>query len=281
MSKLKLKQQVKRGLLLYLPLMVFLAFVAVPILWTLSLSLKDERQIVGETFRLLPSPLTVANYIYVWTKNKMSLYFINSLQIGGVSVIAIVIFSLLNGYALSRFHFLGKNLFVIALLMTQMIPLMLNIVPIFIMVNKMGISDTKLSLILLNVAENIAFNTLLMRGFISSIPREIDEAAAIDGCSRLQVIYKVIIPVIIPGLVTVAAFAFISCWNEYLLSYTLISTNNKFPISVGLKYLIGEYSVNYCALAAGSVIALIPPVLLFGIVQRYLIEGISAGAVKG
>jgi len=196
-------------------------------------------------------------------------------------VIAIVIFSLLNGYALSRFHFPGKNLFVIALLMTQMIPLMLNIVPIFIMVNKMGISDTKLSLILLNVAENIAFNTLLMRGFISSIPREIDEAAAIDGCSRLQVIYKVIIPVIIPGLVTVAAFAFISCWNEYLLSYTLISTNNKFPISVGLKYLIGEYSVNYCALAAGSVIALIPPVLLFGIVQRYLIEGISAGAVKG
>jgi len=121
----------------------------------------------------------------------------------------------------------------------------------------------------------------MMKSFIGSIPREIDEAAAIDGCNRAQIIFKVILPTVRPGFTTVIAYAFITCWNEYLLSYTLLTDAKKFPISVGLKYLVGEYSTNYAALAAGCIIALIPPILLFAYVQRHLVSGMNAGAIKG
>lgn len=278
---IKVKKGMSRLFLLWIPLLLFIAFISIPLLWALSVSLKNGSDVVNGIFTILPDPVTFGNYIYVWTKNNISVYFGNSMLISSVSIIVIVICAVLNGYALSRFQFRGKNVFIVLLLMTQMVPIMINLPAIYILVRTLHLADSRIAIILLNIAGSIPYNTLLMKGFIGGVPKEIDEAARIDGCNRAQVIYKIVLPVVVPGIVTVAAFAFISCWNEYLLSYSLLNTSSKFPISVGLKYLIGEYSVNYSALAAGSIIALLPPLLLFGYVQRYLISGMSVGAVKG
>lgn len=277
----KLKRVCENIFLLWLPLLVFIVFIIIPLFWALSVSFKEGKEVINGTFSILPSRFTFENYVYVWKTNKISIYFRNSLIISAASVIFVVLLAMLNGYALSHCQFKGKNAFILILLMTQMVPGILTLTPLFIMIKNMGLTDTRLALVILNIAGGIPYNTLLMKGFIGGVPKELDEAAIIDGCTRGQVITKIIVPVVRPGIVTVAAFSFISCWNEYLTSYTFLSTNTKFPISVGLKYMIGEFSVNYSALAAGSIIALIPPLILFGYVQKYLVSGMSAGAVKG
>lgn len=120
-----------------------------------------------------------------------------------------------------------------------------------------------------------------MRGFISGIPEALEEAAIIDGCTRTEAIFRVVVPVLLPGLVATGAFAFIGCWNEFLFGLMFISDSQKFTLPVGLSYMMGQFNINYGALAAGSVIAFMPPLLLFIFSQKYLVTGLSAGAVKG
>lgn len=260
---------------------VFLIFIGIPLLWALSLSFRDGASVISGEFKILPSPVTLENYVYVWTRNKLNRYFINSLITSFGSVFVIGGLALLNGYALSRFRFKGKQVFMVILLMTQMIPLMFNMSSIFLMMAKLRLTNSLFGICLLHIAAGLPYNSLMMKSFIGGIPKEIDEAAAIDGCTKAQIIFKVILPTVRPGFTTVIAYAFITCWNEYLLSYTLLTDAKKFPVSVGLKYLVGEYSTDYSALAAGCIIALIPPVLLFAYVQKNLVSGMNAGAVKG
>ena len=264
-----------------MPLLCFLFFIGVPLFWALSLSFRNGQSVISGEFKLFPSPATLENYIYVWTRNKLNTFFINSMITSFGSVFFIGMMALFNGYALSRFQFKGKQAFMVILLMTQMIPLIFNMSSIFMMMVKMKLTNSLFGICLLHIAAGLPYNSLMMKSFIGSIPRAIDEAAAIDGCNRAQIIFKVILPTVRPGFTTVIDYAFITCWNEYLLSYTLLTDAKKFPISVGLKYLVGEYSTNYAALAAGCIIALIPPILLFAYVQRHLVSGMNAGAIKG
>ncbi len=229
----------------------------------------------------MPVPFTLGNYSYVWNTVRLSRFFKNSLITSFGAVFIIGIFSLFNGYALSRFNFRFKRLFMVLLMMTQMVPIIFNISSIFLMMTKFKLTNSLFGIILLHIASGLPYNSLMMKSFISSIPKEIDEAAAIDGCNRAQIIARVILPSVKPGFTTVVAYAFITCWNEYLLSYTLLTDSKKFPISVGLKYLVGEFSTDYASLAAGCIIALIPPILLFAYVQKHLVSGLNAGAVKG
>lgn len=277
----KTKKKMIRISTLYLPMAAFLIFIGIPLLWALSLSFREGASVVRGEFQIIPRPATIANYIYVWTSNKLNKYFVNSMITSFGSVFVIGFLALFNGYALSRFNFKGKQAFMVILLMTQMIPLIFNMSSIFLMMVKLKLTNSLFGICLLHIAAGLPYNSLMMKSFIGGVPKEIDEAAAIDGCNRAQVIFKVILPAVRPGFTTVIAYAFITCWNEYLLSYTLLTDAKKFPISVGLKYLVGEYSTDYSALAAGCIIALIPPILLFAYVQKNLVSGMNAGAVKG
>jgi multiple sugar transport system permease protein len=278
---IKLRRAFSSMLLFYIPMTLTLLFVLLPFLWNISTSLKRENDIIGATIRYLPNPITFDNFVRVWSVNKFSVYFLNSLFISLVSIVFVALLSIANGYALSRFKFAGKNAFMLILLSTQMLPVILFIIPLFLIFKSMGIMNTPYALILFYIVSQVTFNTLLMQGFISGIPKEIDEAALVDGAGRFRVIFTIITPVILPGIVATAAFAFIGCWNEFLVAFSFTTSASKFTIPIGLKYLIGQYSVEYGSLAAGSIIGLIPPILLFMYIQRFLIQGLAGGSVKG
>lgn len=166
------------------------------------------------------------------------------------------------------------------LLFTQFIPGAMLIIPLFITFNKLHLINTYWALILVYTTFQVPFNSIIMRGFVSNVPVQLEEAAYVDGCGRLRAIWLVVLPVLLPGLVASAAFAFIGCWNEFLYALMFINNNRLFTIPVGLNYMQGEFDIKYGALAAGSVIALIPPIILFVYVQKYLVGGLTAGAVK-
>lgn len=264
-----------------LPLALFLFFILFPIYWTIVTSFKPGSEITSKVTSYLPRTFTLANYNQAWNNVGFSMFFKNSLYIAAGGVLLIVLVSIMVGYALSRFRFKGKTAFMLVLLCTQFIPSAMLITPMFIIFKNIGLLNNLFALVLVNTTFQIPFNAILMRGFISGIDYTIEEAAQIDGCSRTSAIIKVVFPLLKPGIVATGAFAFIHCWNEFLFSFMFISKQPKFPLSVGLKYMMGEYAINYGQLAAGAVIAVVPVLILFSYIQKYLVGGISAGAVKG
>ena len=281
MKKIRIKNILARIFLLYIPILIILVCVLIPFLWALSTSFKTQQEFLSPTVRYLPSSLNFENYSYVWQESHFGTFFLNSLMVSGISVVFIILFCICNAYSLSRYRFKGKKLFTMVLLGTQMMPVVLFIIPLFAVFKTMHLIDTPWALIVFNIVLQTPFNTLLMRSFVNGVPKEIDEAASIDGAGRATIMCKILIPMLLPGIVAVSAFAFIGCWNEFIVGFTMIQTDTKFTIPVGLKFMIGQYSVNYPALAAGSIIALIPPVILFALIQKHLISGLSTGAVKG
>ncbi len=271
----------KKIAFMYVPMLMILIFILFPLYWTVVVSLKHESDIFKIPVEYLPNPATFANYIIAWKNVGFSTYFKNSLIVAICSVFLVTFLSIFTGYALSRFKFKGKKLFMFMLLCTQFIPSAMLIIPLFIIFKNMSLLNNPLSLILINTTMQLSFNSILMKGFISGIPIELEEAAAIDGCGKIEAIMKTVVPLLLPGLVATAAFSFVGVWNEFLFAFMLISKKNLYTIPVGLKSLIGEFAINYGTLAAGSIIALIPALFMFMYLQKYLIAGLSAGSVKG
>lgn len=183
--KIKTKQRVKRFLLLWLPMLLFLLFIGIPLFWAVSLSLREGKSVISEAFRLFPNPVVFSNYVYVWVKQRLSGFFINSVILSFGSVIVIAVLSLFNGYALSRYDFPFKKVFMILLLMTQMFPIIFNMTSTFLLMSRLRLTNSMFGIILLYIASGLPYNSLMMKSFIGGVPKEIDEAAAIDGCNRV------------------------------------------------------------------------------------------------
>lgn len=278
---MKSNQKLARFFSLHLPITFIVLVTLFPFYWTLVIALKREGDIMKLPLQYLPNPPTLANFIETWNTVGFAVYFRNSIIVSVISVVFIVFCSILIGYALSRFQFRGKQLMMLLLLCTQFIPAIMLLIPLFIIFRNLGLISNLSSLIVAYTTFQLPFNAVLMRGFVKNVPYDIEEAAMIDGCNRLQGIFHVVLPVLLPGIVASAAFAFISCWNEFIFALMFISRNDLFTIPVALNSMQGEYDINYGYLAAGSIIAMIPPFLLFAYVQKYLVQGLSAGSVKG
>lgn len=272
-----------KDLIIYrlLPLVAFVGFICFPFYWTLVTSLKVEGDIIKRLVRYLPDPATIQNYVTAWRDVGFSQYFLNSLLVSAVACLMTVASALLVGYALSRFKFKGKQPFMLVLLCTQFIPSAMLIIPLFITFSKLHLINNHWSLILVYTTFQIPFSSIMMKGFVEKIPYHLEEAAYVDGCSRFQALVKVVLPVLTPGVVACASFSFISCWNEFLFALMFVNNTKKFTIPVGLSFMQGQFDINYGALAAGSMIALAPAILMFIYVQKYLVGGLTAGAVKG
>lgn len=269
-----------RWLTLRLPLAVMLIFTMFPFYWTINTAFKMDGDIVKRPVEYIPTAPTIDNFVIAWSNVGFATYFKNSLIVGASTVVLVLILSILSGYALSRYKFKGKRAFMVMLLCTQFIPRAMLIIPLFIIFKNLGLISSPLSLIITYAAVEIPFTTVLMSGFISNVPKELEEAAMIDGCNRIQSLRHVVFPLLVPGIVATGVFTLIYTWNEFLLALMLTNQQSKFTLPVGLSYMMGEFNVNYGALAAGSVIALVPAVLLFVYAQKHLVSGLG-GAVKG
>lgn len=266
---------------IYLILLAAVIWTLFPFYWTFITSLKSSAEIAAKPITYWPVHVITENYSNAWKTGGFSRYFLNSLKVSLISTVFTVLFATMDGYALARYKYKGKNAFLLILLCTQFFPTSMLIIPLFKIYNMTHLINNHMSLILTYTAFHIPFNAALMRSFISGIPATLEKAARVDGCNRLQAVTHILMPLLLPGIAAVSAYSFISSWNEYLYALMFMSSDSKYTIPVGLSMTIGEYSINYGQLCAGSVIALLPILIMFAYVQKYMVSGLSSGAVKG
>jgi multiple sugar transport system permease protein len=275
-SRLKAKQRRIERIVTYVPLTLFLIFTLVPFYWMLLFAFRPT----GST-SLVPWPITFDHFETVWNGSGFGIYFQNSLFVAGMGLLCSTVIALLGGYALARYSFKGKTLFLVAMLCTQFVPGAMMLIPLFEIFNAVGLTNSLWSLIIADTVFQLPLSLILMAGFIRNVPIELEEAAWVDGCTRMKAFLLVVLPLLKPGIVAVGSFAFISAWNNFLFAIMFITKQDQFTVPVGLSYLLGEFGADFGALAAGGVIAIVPVVILFAYVQKFLVQGLSAGAVKG
>jgi multiple sugar transport system permease protein len=275
------QNKLSRFFSLHLPLFIFIIFILFPFYWSLCTSFKPENTILQPPIRYFPVRFTLENYIKMWNDVGFIRYFLNSLIVSLSTTLLVVIIALLGGYALSRYNFKGKRPVLMIFLLTQMLPGVILLIPLFETFKTLGLINSLTSLTITYTTTHIAFCTIMMSGFFSNIPRQMEEAAQIDGCSLLGAIFRIIIPAIAPGIVATAVFAFIGGWNDFIYALAFTNDFTKFTLPLGLNMMNGEFTVNYGKLAAGNIIALIPVMIMFAYIQKYLVAGLASGAVKG
>ncbi|MFI7032591.1 carbohydrate ABC transporter permease [Microbispora rosea] len=265
-----------RVLRLYVPLGMYLVFTLVPFYWMLVFALRPA----GSTDPV-PWPITFEHFETVWNDIGYAVFFKNSVIVGVWSLLVTTVIAVMGGYALSRYRFRGRGLFMVVLLCTQFIPGAMMLIPLFSIFKSLSLINSLAGLVVADTVFNLPLSIILMSGFISAVPFTVEEAAMVDGCTRFRGFLAIVLPQLRPGLIAVGSFAFIHTWNNFLFALMFVSKQDSFTIPVGLSYTIGEYSADFGALAAGGVVAALPVVCVFAVVQRYLVHGISAGAVKG
>lgn len=261
---------------IYLPLGLYLLFTLVPFYWMLLFALRPD----GST-SLLPWPATGAHFDKVWNDRSFGTFFVNSMLVGVGTLVATTAVALSGGYALARFRFRGRTPFLVALLCSQFIPGALMLVPLFQVFRHLRLLNSLWSVVISETVFQLPLSVILLSGFIRGIPVALEEAAWVDGCTRMRAFRAVVLPMLRPGLVAVGSFAFVHSWNHFLFALMFLSEQDEQTIPVGLNTLIGADSVDLGALAAGGVVAAVPVVIVFAFIQKWLISGFSAGAVKG
>lgn len=259
----------------------FLLAVILPIYWMVVTSLKTHPEIINaQHLTYYPHTMTFDNYEQLFSMFNYGQMLKNSLIVSISTGVCITLLSILGGYGLARYKFRGKGSMLLFFLMTQMIPGILVIIPLYIIFAKMGLINTRVSLFIYYLIVNLPFCVITMRSFFERIPYTLEEAAYVDGCTKWQSLFRIILPVMFPGIVAVFVFAFIGAWNELIAGTIFISTSDMWTIPVGLKSLIGKYDVKWGVLMAGGVLALLPTAIMFAVMQRFVVEGLTAGAVK-
>ncbi|MBU3878301.1 carbohydrate ABC transporter permease [Faecalicatena sp. AGMB00832] len=262
-------------------LVFFFLLVVLPIYWIVITSFKTSGEILDvNNLTFFPKTFTWQNYTDLFEQFNYGVLLKNSLLVSIASALVVTVFSMLGGYSLARYKFNGKQAVVLFFLITQMIPGILVIIPLYIIFSKMGLINTHIGLFIYYVTVNLPFCVITMRSFFERIPITLEEAARVDGCTKMQSLFKIVFPIMFPGIVSVFVFGFIGAWNELIAGSIFISTPEMWTIPVGLKTLIGKYNVEWGLLMAGGVMALLPTALMFAAMQKFIVEGMTAGAVK-
>ncbi|WP_420883667.1 carbohydrate ABC transporter permease [Lentilitoribacter sp. EG35] len=265
----------------YVALLAYLTFALFPLYWLLKIAITPDQMIFTEGTHIWPSALTFDNFQSVLFKTDFLAYFGNSLYVSLGTAAVTTLVAAGAGYAFSRFDFAGKRIIIAVMLITQMFPLLMIIAPIYKIVASLGLLNSLTSLIIVYTAFNVPFATFLMQSFFDGIPKDLEEAAMMDGCTRFQALRKVIFPLTLPGLGATLGFVFTAAWSELLFALMLISKNDAMTFPVGLLTFVSKFSVDWGQMMAAGVLALIPSCLFFIFIQRYLVQGLTSGAVKG
>jgi multiple sugar transport system permease protein len=264
-----------------LAILVYVVFALFPLYWLLKVSVTPNDLLYSEGVRMWPSRTSFEHYGFVLEHSDFPKFFMNSVIVSGSTAFIVTILASLAGYALSRFQFRGKYWIVVLMLLTQMFPLVMLVAPIFKMLSPLGLTNSLTGLIIVYVAFNVPFATFLMQSFFDGIPKDLEEAAMIDGATRFRAFRQIILPLTLPGIAATLGFVFTAAWSELLFALMLISGADSSTFPVGLLSFVSKFSVDFGQMMAAGVMALIPACLFFLLIQRYLVQGLTAGAVKG
>ena len=264
-----------------LAILCYIIFALFPLFWLLKVSVTPNKLLYSEGVRMWPSEMTWEHYSFVLRHSAFPTFFKNSLIVSASTAVAVTVCASLSGYALSRFTFRAKYWIVALMLLTQMFPLVMLVAPIFKILSPFGLTNSLTGLVIVYTAFNVPFATFLMQSFFDGIPRDLEEAAMIDGATQFVAFRQIILPLTLPGIAATLGFVFTAAWSELLFALMLINGNDAATFPVGLLTFVSKFSVDFGQMMAAGVMALIPAGLFFLLIQRYLVQGLTAGAVKG
>ncbi|MGC0252429.1 carbohydrate ABC transporter permease [Pseudactinotalea sp. Z1748] len=260
---------------------IWLIITIFPLYWILNTALKPAGEIASFPLTYWPRTPTLENFQRLLEQSGFFQNILNSVMVALSAATVATFIALLSGYVLARFTFRSKGAVMIAFLITQMIPAFIALGPLYLMMTSFGLTNSRFGLSLVYMAVCIPFSTIMLRGFFANVPDALEEAAMIDGCSRLQALFRVIVPVLTPGIIATFIFNFVNSWNELFLSVTLIHSSDKVTIPAALNGFISGFNVEWGPLAAAAVLTILPTMAMFALASRWIIQGLTAGAVKG
>ena len=264
----------------YAALIFMLLFNLIPFFWMTSSSLKSDYEVIDYPPTIFPKQVTFGAYTRMWTQEQFFKYFINSTIVSSTTAFLSSLFGVFAAYGFSRFSFRGRTPLITIFLASQMIPGVLLVGPYFKMLSYVELYDTLTGLILSQTTITLPFSIWMLKGYVDTVPDEIDQAAMVDGASRLRICLTVVLPNILPGLVATIIFAFLLSWGDLLWALCLISDQTKQTMTLGITQLVGQFRVQWSEIMAATVIVTIVPATLYLMLQRYLIKGFTEGAVK-
>jgi len=261
--------------------LVFACVVALfPIVWVVLSSFKPGVWVNSSDLSLVKEP-TLGNYRYVLTQTRFPTWMLNSVVVAAATTLIGVILAATTGYALSRFNFPGRRSLLLVFLVTQMFPVAVLIVPIYVIMARLGLINTLASLVLAYLTIAVPFCAWMLKGFFDTVPTSLDEAAGMDGCGPFTTFWRVILPLARPGIAVTAFFNFLTAWGEVAYASAFIQTSNRFTLAYGMQQFVPRYNPQWEYLTASAVLVTIPAAVVFFFAQRHLVSGLTAGATKG
>ena len=277
------KKRVKKIITVILVILVCM-FALFPFVWMISTSFKPANEVYSKTPSFIPNEPTVEGYTEMLTTQSSTFDFpqwlTNSVIVALLTTVFSMIIATLGGYGLSRFRFRGRGFLSYFILTTQVLPGSLLIIPLYVIMGNLQLLDTRIGLVAAYCTFSVPFCTWMMKGFFDTIPISLEEAARVDGAGRFRIFSTVVLPLTVPGLVATGIFSFINGWNEYLFASTFMKSYENWTLPVGIASFQGQYTTNWGTLMAGAVLITIPVVILFLLLQKHLVSGMTAGVVK-
>ncbi len=270
-----------KQILTYLILLVMIVISVFPAIWMLSTSIKKPTEMFDNPPEIIPDEPTFDNYLTVTSSSKMYTAFMNSTIITVCVVFLTLLISVLAGYGFARHAFRGSSVLKIGLLFGQMIPSVVIIIPLYFLFSSMKLLNTHFALIMADMALTIPMGVIMLSSFFESVPRELEEAARIDGCNALSALFRVVLPVAKPGMISVAIYTFIHAWEEFLFALNLTSSAKTRTLPIAISMFSGEFAVDWGSTMAAATVVAMPVLLLFLLCNRYFVQGLAEGAVKG
>lgn len=277
--KKKKSSAVLRRVLLYIVLILIAVIMVVPFLWMLSTSLKTQYDAVKIPPVWIPDPPQWENYVKLFTEQPMFQFTLNTIKIVFFVVLGQLFFSSLAAYSFARISFKGRNVVFFFYIATLMVPGQVTMIPTYLMFAKAGLTDNHLALIL--PAFFSAFGVFLLRQFFMSLPRELEEAAEIDGCNPFMTYWRIMLPLVVPAMLTLGVFTLMNTWNDYMGPLIYLSSPEKYTMTLGIAYFKGVYTTQWNLVMAGSIVSVVPILIAYLCAQKYFIEGIAFSGVKG
>lgn len=277
--KKKKSSAVLRRVLLYIVLILIAVIMVVPFLWMLSTSLKTQYDAVKIPPVWIPDPPRWENYVKLFTEQPMFQFMLNTIKIVFFVVLGQLFFSSLAAYSFACISFKGRNVVFFFYIATLMVPGQVTMIPTYLMFAKAGLTDNHLALIL--PAFFSAFGVFLLRQFFMSLPRELEEAAEIDGCNPFMTYWRIMLPLVVPAMLTLGVFTLMNTWNDYMGPLIYLSSPEKYTMTLGIAYFKGVYTTQWNLVMAGSIVSVVPILIAYLCAQKYFIEGIAFSGVKG